>query len=203
MIAAMTELASTAFQQGVNQPLAAPTVCAATLPLSDFLTFKLVALANTLQTQVTRHYIAPATPVGLAEWRLMGLMHQHGEMHAGALARISLIDKAQISRCLQPLIDRGWILRRIDPEHARRHLLSLSGVGQAVFGQVLALARPYQAALWNALSVPERESLAAIMDKLAAAAGQLDEQAMREGAAVKGRRLGLGRKMRGAAGQDA
>ena len=75
--------------------------------------------------------------------------------------------------------------------------------GQAVFGQVLALARPYQAALWNALSVPERESLAAIMDKLAAAAGQLDEQAMREGAAVKGRRLGLGRKMRGAAGQDA
>ena len=49
----------------------------------------------------------------------------------------------------------------------------------------------------------QRESLAAIMDKLAAAAGQLDEQAMREGAAVKGRRLGLGRKMRGAAGQDA
>ena len=68
---------------------------------------------------------------------------------------------------------------------------------------MLALARPYQAALWNALSVPERESLAAIMDKLAVAAGQLDEQAMREGSIVKGRRLGLGRKMRGAAGQGA
>ena len=187
----------------VPTPPADESVCSQTLPLDEFLTFKLVALANALQTQVTRHYIAPTTAVGLTEWRLMGLLHQHGEMHAGALARLSLIDKAQISRCLQPLIDRGWILRRIDPEHARRHLLSLSGVGQAVFGQVLALARPYQAALWNALSVPERESLAAIMDKLAAAAGQLDEQAMREGAAVKGRRLGLGRKMRGAAGQDA
>ena len=177
MIAAMTELASTASPQGASQPLAAPTVCAATLPLSDFLTFKLVALANTLQTQVTRHYIAPATPVGLAEWRLMGLMHQHGEMHAGALARISLIDKAQISRCLQPLIDRGWILRRIDPEHARRHLLSLSEEGKRNFEQVLRQARPFQAALLNALSAQEREALTAIIAKLMQAAEDIDARA--------------------------
>ena len=177
MIAAMTELASTASPQGASQPLAAPTVCAATLPLSDFLTFKLVALANTLQTQVTRHYIAPATSVGLAEWRLMGLMHQHGEMHAGALARISLIDKAQISRCLQPLIDRGWILRRIDPEHARRHLLSLGEEGLLNFEQVLSQARPFQAALLNALSAQEREALTAIIAKLMQAAEDIDARA--------------------------
>lgn len=172
--------------------LGSDVVCAETLPLQDFLTFKLVHLANALQTQVTRHYVAPVTPVGLTEWRLMGLLHQHGELHAGALARMSLIDKAQISRSLQPLIDRQWILRRTDPEHARRHLLCLSEQGHTQFASVLALARPYQAALWNALSVQERAALAQIMDKLGAAAQALDAQTDQ----VKTRRLGLGRKVR-------
>ena len=93
-------------QPAAASGLLADTVCAETLPLQEFLTFKLVTLANVLQTQVTRHYIAPVTPVGLTEWRLMGLLQQHGELHAGALARMSLIDKAQISRTLQPLVDR-------------------------------------------------------------------------------------------------
>ena len=179
-------------QPAAASGLLADTVCAETLPLQEFLTFKLVTLANVLQTQVTRHYIAPVTPVGLAEWRLMGLLQQHGELHAGALARMSLIDKAQISRTLQPLVDRQWILRRIDPEHARRYLLSLSDEGSSMYESVLAQARPYQAALWNALTVPERAALSQIMDKLGVAAQELDEQANRS----KTRRLGLGRKVR-------
>jgi DNA-binding MarR family transcriptional regulator len=157
--------------------IADEVVCAHTLPLHAFLTFKLVALANTLQTQVTRHYVAPVTPVGLTEWRLMGLLHEHGELHAGALARLSAIDKGQISRALQPLIDAQWLHRRTDPEHARRHLLSLSSEGHAQFNNVLQQARPLQAALWNALTVPERAALEHIMEKLTAAARVLDAQA--------------------------
>ena len=149
-------------------------VCSTSLPLDAFLTYKLMALANALQIQVTRHYIAPATPLGLTEWRLMGLLHQHGELHAGALARISLIDKAQISRSLQPLIDKGWIIKRMDPEHGRRHLLSLSEAGDAQFHEVLTQARPYQAALLNALTEQERSTLDSIMQKLTEAAQQLD-----------------------------
>ena len=152
-------------------------VCSQTLPLDEFLTFKLMALANALQTQVTRHYIAPVTPVGLTEWRLMGLLQQHGETHAGALARISLMDKAQISRSLQPLIDRRWVLRRPDPQHARRHLLSLSEEGKRNFEQVLRQARPFQAALLNALSAQEREALTAIIAKLMQAAEDIDARA--------------------------
>nr|WP_261794566.1 MarR family winged helix-turn-helix transcriptional regulator [Comamonas testosteroni] len=148
-----------------------------TLALDEFLTFKLVALANALLTQVTRHYIAPTTAVGLTEWRLMGLLHQHGESHAGALARISLIDKAQISRSLQPLIDRQWVLRRVDPQHARRHLLSLTPEGVANFELVLKQARPFQAALLNALTQQEREALSQIMAKLMQAAEEIDAQA--------------------------
>lgn len=164
-------------KSSLPKPAADESVCSQTLPLDEFLTFKLVALANALQTQVTRHYIAPVTAVGLTEWRLMGLLQQHGETHAGALARISLMDKAQISRSLQPLIDRGWVLRRADPEHARRHLLSLSEEGRSNFDRVLQQARPFQAALLNALTAQERESLAAIMAKLTEAAEAIDAQA--------------------------
>lgn len=192
---------ASAATQSLSSVLAAPEVCANSLPLQDFLTFRLVALANELQSQVTRHYIAPATAVGLVEWRLMGLLHQHGELHAGALARLSLIDKAQISRCLQPLIDQAWVLRRADPEHGRRHLLSLSAAGQAAFDQVLAQARPLQAALWNALSCEERTALLQIMAKLSGAARHVDQQAQAGasescGPAPKSRRLGLGKKLR-------
>lgn len=145
-----------------------------TLALEDFLTFRLGALSNALQTQVTRHYIAPASPVGLTEWRLMGQIQRHGELHASALSRLSLMDKAQISRALQPLIDQGWVLRRADPAHARRHLLQLSAAGQAVFDEVLARARPYQAALLNALTAQERTALDGILDKLGRASQALD-----------------------------
>jgi DNA-binding MarR family transcriptional regulator len=150
-------------------------VCSQTLALEDFLTFRLGALSNALQTQVTRHYIAPASPVGLTEWRLMGQIQRHGELHASALSRLSLMDKAQISRALQPLIDRGWVLRRADPEHARRHLLQLSEAGQAVFDDVLARARPYQAALLNALTAEERAQLDRILGKLDLASQALDK----------------------------
>ncbi len=145
-----------------------------TLALEDFLTFRLGALTNALQTQVTRHYIAPASPVGLTEWRLMGQIQRHGELHASALSRLSLMDKAQISRALQPLIEQGWVLRRSDPAHARRHLLQLSAAGQKVFDEVLARARPYQAALLNALTAEERAMLDRILDKLGRASQALD-----------------------------
>lgn len=150
-------------------------VCPQTLALEDFITFRLGALSNALQTQVTRHYIAPASPVGLTEWRLMGQIQRHGELHASALSRLSLMDKAQISRALQPLIDRGWVLRRADPQHARRHLLQLSEAGQALFDEVLSRARPYQAALLNALTAEERAMLDRILDKLGRASQALDQ----------------------------
>lgn len=150
-------------------------VCSQTLALEDFITFRLGALSNALQTQVTRHYIAPASPVGLTEWRLMGQIQRHGELHASALSRLSLMDKAQISRALQPLIDRGWVLRRADPQHARRHLLQLSEAGQALFDEVLFRARPYQAALLNALTADERAMLDRILDKLGRASQALDQ----------------------------
>ena len=159
-------------------------VCSQTLPLDEFLTFKLMALSNALQAQVTRHYIAPATEVGLTQWRLMGLLQQHGETHAGALARISLMDKAQISRSLQPLIDRQWVLRRVDPLHARRHLLSLTAQGLLQFETVLQQARPFQAALLNALTGAERESLNQIMTKLMQAAQTIDSQALQLKSAI-------------------
>ena len=159
-------------------------VCSQTLPLDEFLTFKLMALSNALQAQVTRHYIAPATEVGLTQWRLMGLLQQHGETHAGALARISLMDKAQISRSLQPLIDRQWVLRRVDPLHARRHLLSLTAQGLLQFETVLQQARPFQAALLNALTRSERESLNQIMAKLMQAAQAIDSQALQFKSAI-------------------
>lgn len=150
-------------------------VCSQTLALEEFLTFRLSTLSNALQVQVTRHYIAPASPVGLTEWRLMGQIQCHGELHASALSRLSLMDKAQISRALQPLIDRGWVLRRADPTHARRHLLRLSASGQAIFDDVLARARPYQAALLNALSAEERGMLDSILCKLTRASQDLDQ----------------------------
>ena len=150
-------------------------VCSRTLALEDFLTFRLGALSNALQTQVTRHYIAPASPLGLTQWRLMGQIQRHGELHASALSRLSLMDKAQISRALQPLIEHGWVLRRTDPAHAKRHLLCLSPEGLAVFDEVLAKARPYQAALLNALTAEERRMLGCILDKLTQASQALDQ----------------------------
>ncbi|MEG0201147.1 MAG: MarR family winged helix-turn-helix transcriptional regulator [Comamonas sp.] len=172
-----------------SDPVSQETVCSQSLPLDEFLTFKLMALANALQMQVTRHYIAPVTSVGLVEWRLMGLLQQHGESHAGALARISLIDKAQISRSLQPLIEREWVQRRVDPQHARRHLLSLTPQGLIHFNCVLAQARPFQAALLNALTRQERESLNQIMAKLMQAAETIDAQASQQAADSEPNRL--------------
>lgn len=67
------------------------------------------------------------------------------------------------------------MLRRADPQHARRHLLQLSEAGQALFDEVLSRARPYQAALLNALTADERAMLDRILDKLGRASQALDQ----------------------------
>ena len=84
---------------------------------------------------------------------------------------------AKLMQAADEIDARAPQLRRVDPQHARRHLLSLTPEGVANFELVLKQARPFQAALLNALTQQEREALSQIMAKLMQAADEIDARA--------------------------
>lgn len=89
------------------------------------------------------------------------------------------LDKAQVSRSVKSLVERGLVSRRPCPIDGRAVLLSLSAAGQAVWQQVMQLIEQRNYDLMECLSEDERTLLLDMCDRMLEQA-KLQYQASRE-----------------------
>lgn len=78
----------------------------------------------------------PASDLSLPEGRIVYELAVGEAMTAAELSRTLDMDKAQLSRLLMRLTDKGLVEARPDPHHARRKMLFLTGAGQAAFARM-------------------------------------------------------------------
>lgn len=69
------------------------------------------------------------TGIHIARWRILDVLHRHGEMAQHELTRLTLIDPAAISRILRDFVEFGDVTRRHDPTDHRQSLVSLTPKG--------------------------------------------------------------------------
>ena len=140
----------------------------AKLRLERFLPYRLSVLSNRISQDISALYSA-RFGLSVTEWRLMAVLGHEPGVSANRLAERTAMDKVAVSRAVSALLDKKFLLRRVDAGDRRRSSLKLSAKGYAVFDQVVPLALALERRILSALEPAEQSQLLAILDKLEAA----------------------------------
>lgn len=152
------------------------------LHIGEFLTFKMIRLANAMKANVTRRYLADFG-LSVPEWRLLAMTIRFQPVRFSELVAISSMDKGQASRTLQMLTRRGLIVTRPVGRTSRRAgdnlstpvILSATRRGRRLYATLLPVAQRNQAHLLALLTRNERKVLYRILAKLFEAIGNHDK----------------------------
>jgi DNA-binding MarR family transcriptional regulator len=103
---------------------------------------------------------------------LLGSLHRGGAMSAVELARREGLQPQSLSRLLARLDQQGLIMRSVDPEDARRHVIAITQAGIAMLAEQIVRRRDWLAQrMGERLTEAERGTLldaAALMLRLSA-----------------------------------
>ncbi len=133
--------------------------------LSDFVTFRLNRLQATLNSQA-QHILKLCSDIGQSEWRVLILAVDRGESTMAKIVRDGRMDKAQVSRAVKSLIQKRYMLSRVDPDDQRQSILTPTETGQALHAEIMPRMKERQHNLLAGLSDDEIERFYAVLDQL-------------------------------------
>lgn len=146
-----------------------PGVDGANLEVDDFLSKRIANLSALLIRASTRRYLLEQD-LSLPEWRMLTILVRFGSGTSGTLRTASKMDKGQMSRALLRLENRKLVQRTQDETHELRQVLELTEKGHQLYQRIMPNARRAQVALLRRLTIDERKTLDAAINKLSAAA---------------------------------
>ncbi len=143
------------------------------LKLNDFLPYRMSIASNAVSNAVASAY---RTLFGLRipEWRLVAVLAEGGAMSQQALCGRTRMDKVTVSRAAIGLVERGLIARAANPIDQRSHLVALTPEGWQLYEQVAPKALELERRLFASFSDAEKEQLAAMLERIEAAATAFD-----------------------------
>lgn len=103
----------------------------------------LVVLLRFCENKVRQHLQPLLDEAGLSpeHWRVMALLHEQPGLGAGAIAKGAVLPSASVTRHVDKLVERGMVVRRVDPDDKRRVVLALSARGTSIAERLLAEER--------------------------------------------------------------
>jgi DNA-binding MarR family transcriptional regulator len=135
------------------------------LGVEDFPTFIVGHLASTLQREITGGYL-DAFDLPAPQWRVLAALAAYAPMSLSELVKLSMSDKALVSRTVQTLVERGLAQVDADPDHGKKIVCRITAKGRALYQRVLPKAREAQARVLALLEPQERAVLHATLVKL-------------------------------------
>lgn len=148
------------------------------LDVHDFLTTQFSYTSNALRRAITLPY-AERFDLSVSEWRLLSVLAAAGSLAFPDLVVESAADKAQVSRTLQLMTKRGWVVVETPPSGRKGMMVHLTPEGQALYERVMPEAQRTQAAMILTLSAHERRTLYEVLRRLRAQCA--DAQGREEG----------------------
>ncbi|MFN2335179.1 MAG: MarR family winged helix-turn-helix transcriptional regulator [Wenzhouxiangellaceae bacterium] len=135
------------------------------LKLEEFLPYRLSVLSNQVSQGIACTY-AERFGLSVTEWRVIAILGRFPAIPASQVVDHSAMDKVAISRAVRRLLTAGLVLRGADNSDRRAKPLRLSDQGQALYAAIVPAALEYERRLLAALTLEERHTLNAILDKL-------------------------------------
>ena len=94
-------------------------------------------------------------------------------LSASEICSRTAMDKVQVSRAAQDLVERQLLTRTTVEDDRRSHRLALTASGRRLFAEIAPLALAYEAALLAGLAPAEVVTLKRLLGRLETAASQL------------------------------
>ncbi len=142
------------------------------LIVHDFLTTLVTHAANGLRRNITVPY-ADAHGLSVSEWRMLSVLAHAGTLSFSELVVEAVADKAQVSRSLRLLQERGLVkLDEEEPGSRKKLQCRISRKGKALYETVMQVARASQARMILQLDPEERRALYHTLKKLMRLCGE-------------------------------
>ena len=144
--------------------------------LEHFLPYRLSQLSNTVSQGIAQFY-QQQHGLTVPEWRVMVVLGRYPGLTASQVCERTVMDKVTVSRAVKLLLDKQYLQRLNDSSDRRRRPLRVTADrGKKVLDDVIPFALGYQHALLRSLSPDDFTTLETLMEKLLAAATQLNQR---------------------------
>lgn len=112
--------------------------------------------------------------VSLGEWRTLALVGQDPELTLNRLARRAGLDKAQMSRVVSRLVERGLVDRRLGARRSTQ--LSLTLDGEAVYAGLISAANERDVRLVAMVGEERMQIFEEVLDDLLTVARVIEDE---------------------------
>ena len=137
------------------------------LSVHDFLTTLFSHTSNALRRAITVPY-AEQFGLSVSEWRMLSVLAHTGSLPFPRLVAESAADKAQVSRTLSTLTERGLVSVEVPPAGRKGMVCHMAPKGKALYEKVMPHAQRTQAAMILTLEPEVRRTLYAVLKQLQA-----------------------------------
>jgi len=145
------------------------------LPVTEFLTLRVVNTGNALRRTITASY-ARQFGLSIAEWRVLSVLAHSREMLFSQLTVAASTDKGSLSRMLRNLQERGLLgIHSEGAGYRKKVTCTVSAAGLQLYEQVMPIARRRQAEMLLQLKPDERRVLYHALRKLLELCGPQDD----------------------------
>lgn len=134
---------------------------------ADHLPHRLLLLARMIDRQTARQ-LQQKFAITLAEWRVLAFVCAAGPASASAIAQAGGIDRAEISRAVAKLEEKGLIGREPDTRNRRKLTLLPTDAGRALFAQIGDDRRAFFRDLLAEVGAHDRAVIEGAMERMAA-----------------------------------
>lgn len=102
----------------------------------------------------------------LGEARCLAAVGSFAPLSIVDLARQSNLDKGQVSRATQALVDKGLVRKQSSPTDGRGVVLTLTRRGEAAWRQLMRIIARRNEEVFGCLAPAEREQLGRLLDRV-------------------------------------
>lgn len=145
----------------------------AELTIKELLAYRISRVANAISRSAALRF-RREFGVTLGEWRIVALLGSDAPLTLNRLARLAALDKAQMSRAVAKLGDRGLIRREYGA--GRSTVLSLTEQGQAVYCGLIRIANERDRLFLDTLTAHELNVLEGALERLAVVTDELERR---------------------------
>lgn len=108
----------------------------------------------------------PEIDITVDQWIIIQLLQQHGQLSQQKLAEYAVKDAPTVTRILDILTEKAYIIRSADPADRRKFLILLTEKGMEVYTKVTPLVQQFRLESYKNISDFELEVVAGVMAKI-------------------------------------
>ena len=132
-----------------------------------------ILLLSKMIDRLTTKQVRKLTGLTLAEWRVVAHLAAIGKTSAARISKAAMVDRAEISRAVRALSEKGLIARLSDPADQRIAVLGLTDEGRSLFDATQSKRVAFFAELTDELDDEELQQLDSYLFRIAKVADRM------------------------------